>query len=63
MRATADCDDNLCSEACYQHGGAAGGQCDDKDQCICNRAHKATFLFNQMPGGDQSMTIPAPDQL
>ena len=63
IHATSDCDDNRCSEACYQHGGAVGGKCDDKDECICDKPHEATFLFNQMRRGNHGMINPTLNQL
>ncbi|KAF4311624.1 hypothetical protein GTA08_BOTSDO12948 [Botryosphaeria dothidea] len=30
------CNDNLCAEACYQHGDANSGSCSNSGQCVCN---------------------------
>ena len=63
MDEPSDCDDTLCSEACYQHGGADGGKCDDDGQCICSKPHGSTHLYEQVPAGNQSKIIPHIDQV
>ncbi|KAH8799030.1 hypothetical protein F5884DRAFT_129531 [Xylogone sp. PMI_703] len=42
-----ECNDQKCNEACYQHSGSFGGNCDEHRQCICKKLPRVIELAVQ----------------